>query len=69
MKARRAIWKAFISRAHSSARTHSAFKDEEIDELAKHEMNGRQVCPRPQLYHDYILPRNVADELSRSSMQ
>ena len=47
MKARRAIWKTFISRAHSSTRTHSSFKDEEIDELAKHEMNGRQVCRHP----------------------
>ncbi len=47
VKARRVIWKTFISRAHSSAGTKSPFADEEIEELAKHEMNGRQVRPYP----------------------
>ena len=47
VEARRLIWKTFISRAHSSAGTEASFKDEEMEELAKHEMNGRQVSPYP----------------------
>lgn len=51
VKARNVIWRAFISRAHSSAGTKSLFNDEQIEELAKHEMNGRQV----RSYPNYIL--------------
>ena len=52
-KARRQIWKQFISKAFASsgART-GTISEEDADKLAKHEMNGRQVCPIPQPGHE-----------------
>lgn len=42
--ARKLIWKQFISKAYASVdvKTH-LIRDKDVDELARHEMNGRQV--------------------------
>lgn len=41
--ARKQIWMTFIQKAHASVGTTSKISDEDIDNLATHEMNGRQV--------------------------
>ncbi|KAL2037820.1 hypothetical protein N7G274_009545 [Stereocaulon virgatum] len=43
VSARKRIWKTFIEKAHASVGTTSKISDEDIDILAKHEMNGRQI--------------------------
>lgn len=51
-KARRSVWKMFLARVQAKEGVQTAkFSDRDLDALARHALNGRQVCHVPSRSH------------------